>query len=68
MGKGTGKSSSKKIITTLFTISQTLNFGSCLHNFIFVAVNRNNYDHKQRTLKYRNTQTDRNPPITNHKT
>ena len=68
MGKGTCKSSSKKIITTLFTISQTLKFGSCLHNFIFAAVNHNNYDHKQRTLKYRNTQTDRNPPITNHKT
>ena len=47
MGKGTGKSSSKKIITTLFTISQTLKFGSCLHNFIFAAVNPNNYDHKQ---------------------
>ena len=42
--------------TALFKNTRTLKFKSYLHNYcIFTAVNHN-YEHKQRTLKHRNTQ------------
>ena len=41
--------------TALFTHVQTLKFKRLLHNCIFTAVNHD-YNHKQRTLKHRNTQ------------
>ena len=50
--------------TALFTNMQTLKFKRLLHNCIFTAVNHN-YDHKQRTLKQRNTQ--KGLKFTNHK-
>ena len=42
-------------LTALFTNMRTLKFKSRLHFAFFAAVNHN-YDHKQRTLKHRNTQ------------
>ena len=43
-----------RFFTALFTNMRTLKFKSRLHNCVFTAVNHN-YDHKQRTLKHRNT-------------
>ena len=42
-----------KYLTGLFTNIQTLKFKSRLHNCVF---RNHNYNHKQRTLKHRNTQ------------
>ena len=48
------KHANSKVLKAAFTIA------------FFPAVNHN-YDHKQRTLKHRNTQNGSNPPVTNHK-
>ena len=48
------KRANSKVLKAAFTIA------------FFSAVNHN-YDHKQRTLKHRNTQNGSNPPVTNHK-
>ena len=59
-------------LSNLLRFSQTCELESSKAAFtitFFAAVNHN-YDHKQRTLKHRNTEThktDRNPPITNQK-
>ena len=50
--------------TALFTNTQTLKFKSRLHNSFFATVNHN-YDHKQWTLKHRNTQNG--SKSTNHR-
>ena len=52
--------------TVLFTNMRTLKFKATFTIAFFAVVNHN-YDHKQRTLKHRNTQNGSNPPITNHK-
>ena len=55
--------------TKLLRFSQTCELWSSKAAFtiaFFTDVNHN-YDHKQRTLKHRNTQNGSNPPITNHK-
>ena len=51
-------------ITALFTNTRTLKLKSRLYNFVFAAVNHN-YDHKQWTLKLRNTQNE--SKSTNHR-
>ena len=51
-------------LTALFTNMRTLKFKSRLHFAFFATVNHN-YDHKQRTLKHRNTQNG--SKSTNHK-
>ena len=44
-------------IIALFTNKQTLKFKSCLYNIAFFAAVNHNYNHKQRTMKHRNTQS-----------
>ena len=51
-------------VIALLTNMRTLKFKSRLHNCVFAAVNRN-YEHKQQTLKHRNTQNG--SKSTNHK-
>ena len=54
-------------VTAFFKTMQTLKFKSCLYKCIFAAVNH--YDHKQQTLKHRNTPNrskSTNNKITNH--
>ena len=48
------------VFTALFTNMRTVNFKSRLHNCV-----NHNYDHKQGTLKHRNTQNG--SKSTNHK-
>ena len=45
-------------------LTKKVSFEHCLHNCVFTAINHN-YDHKQRTLKHRNTQN--RSKSTNHK-
>ena len=52
--------------TALFKNMQTLKFKSYLHTGTFCC-SQSYKDHKQWTLKHRNTTNGWNPPITNHK-
>ena len=43
-------------LTALFKILRTLKFKTAAFKIVFFATVNHNYDHKQRTLKHRNTQ------------
>ena len=54
-------------IFSLLRFSKTCELWSLQLRFLLPSIIQCNYDHKQQTLKHRNTQMDQTPPISNHK-
>ena len=63
----TGFLSQVPCIFSVLRFSKTCKLWHSQLRFLPPSIIQCNYDHKQQTLKHRNTQMDQNPPISNHK-